>query len=94
MRKKLKVIDLGLRDSMSASQILAEASKWNWNSFVLMGWVSEDDPDPEPPEEDDTEPKKTERLMIQYHPDTNLEEVIVLAEIVKDDALEGLKEEL
>ena len=84
--RKVNVVDLGLRNTMSPEQILAEASKWDWDSFILIGRVNENT------SQDEEEPSQP-RLMILYHPDTDLGEGLILAEIAKTDAIQGIMED-
>jgi len=95
--RRNKVIDLGIRDSMSGAQILAEASKWNWDHFVLIGWLS--DPKDEKQTELDLGSEaeeipdiSTSRFAIEYHPNTDLGEVIILSQLAIDDSVQGIKE--
>ena len=94
MGSKLKVIDLGLRDSMTGQQILAEASKWDWDSFVLVGWVNNAKPTtPVEGKEGEEAEDDPPRLVHQYHPNTTSSEVIVLAELIKAEAVEDILNE-
>jgi len=89
--KRVKVINLGLRDSMSGSQILAELSKQNWVSFVLAGYMADESHEEGHTTDGDELPPV--RLNIQYHPDTEAEEAIVLGHLVIAECTESIRGE-
>ncbi len=84
----MKLINLGLRESMSGQQILAEMSQWDWKSFVIVGYVATG---PDTEEDGEIIPAPV-RLTMEYHPNTDLGDVVILTELAKMDALEGIKE--